>query len=95
MTALMHRVPMLVLPHGRDQGDNAVRITERGAGLSLAPTASTEEIRAALDRLLNEPAFRFAAKRLGDAVAQEVEHSRVVEELETFAAATDVRAACA
>jgi hypothetical protein len=24
-----------------------------------------------------------------------VEHSRVVEELETFAAATDVRAACA
>jgi MGT family glycosyltransferase len=87
MTALMHRVPMLVLPHGRDQGDNAVRIAERGAGLMLAPAASTEEMRAALDRLLNEPAFRHAARQLGDAVAQEVEHSRVVEELETLAAA--------
>lgn len=91
MTALMHRVPMLVLPHGRDQGDNAARITERGAGLSLANTAPTEEVRAALDRLLNELPFRLAAQRLGDAVAEEVKQSRVVEVLETLAAATDVR----
>src|SRR5262249_37764122 len=26
MTALVHKVPMLVIPHGRDQGDNAVRV---------------------------------------------------------------------
>ena len=87
MTALMHRLPMLVLPHGRDQGDNAVRVTERGAGLSLAPTASSDEMHTALRRLLVEPSFRLAARRLGDAVAQEVESSRVVEELEALAAA--------
>ena len=87
MTALIHRVPMLVLPHGRDQGDNAVRVTERGAGLSLAPTASSDGMRAALRRLLVEPSFRLAARRLGDAVAQEVGSSRVIEELEALAAA--------
>ncbi len=86
MTALMHRLPLLVLPHGRDQGDNAVRVTERGAGLSLNPEASTDVMRSALSRLIGEPSFRLGAKRLGDAVAHEVETSRVLEELEGVAA---------
>jgi MGT family glycosyltransferase len=85
MTALMHRVPLLVIPHGRDQGDNAVRITERGAGLSLPSAAATEEMHAALKRLLTEPRFRVAARRLGDAVAAEAEHSTLIAELEALA----------
>jgi len=84
-TGLVHRLPILVIPHGRDQADNAVRITERGAGLSLPAFASTEEIRAAIKRLLDEPSFRAAARKLGDAVAAEVANSRVVEELEDAA----------
>lgn len=85
-TTLMHRLPQLVIPHGRDQGDNAVRITERGAGLSLPNTASTEEMRAALSRLLNEPGFKANARRLGDAVAREVEQSTLIGDLEALAA---------
>jgi len=84
-TGLVHRLPMLVIPHGRDQADNAVRITERGAGLSFRAFASTEEIRAAIKCLLDEPSFRAAARKLGDAVAAEVANSRVVEELEDAA----------
>jgi UDP:flavonoid glycosyltransferase YjiC (YdhE family) len=87
-TALMHRLPQLVIPHGRDQGDNAVRITERGAGLSVPNTASTEEMRVALQRLLNEPSFAAAARRLGDAVAREVEQSTLIADLESLAART-------
>lgn len=87
MAALMHRLPMLVIPHGRDQGDNAVRITERGAGLALPASASAEEIRAALARLLDEPAFRSAAHRLGDAVAAEADRATLVRDLEALAAA--------
>jgi MGT family glycosyltransferase len=83
--ALNHRRPMLVLPHGRDQGDNAVRVTERGAGLALPPNASVAEIRAALVRLLDEPEFTYAARRLGDAVARETKESFVVEVLEDLA----------
>jgi UDP:flavonoid glycosyltransferase YjiC (YdhE family) len=86
MRALVSRAPMLVIPHGRDQNDNAVRVTERGAGLSLMPDASTGAIRSACERLLNEASFRTAAKRLGDLVAAEAENSTVVSELETAAA---------
>lgn len=84
--ALANRVPMLVIPHGRDQNDNAVRVTERGAGLSLMPNASTEEIRVACGRLLGEPPFRAAARQLGDLVATEAEGSTLVQELEAAAA---------
>jgi len=89
--ALRHSRPMLVLPHGRDQGDNAVRVTERGAGLSLPPSASVEDIRSAIARLLEEPEFTGAARRLGDAVARETVDSPVVEVLESLA---QERAAC-
>ena len=86
MRALVNRVPMLVIPHGRDRNDNAVRVTERGAGLSLLPDAPTEVIRAACLRLLAEPQFRAAARRLGDLVAAEAESSTIVQELEAVAA---------
>jgi UDP:flavonoid glycosyltransferase YjiC (YdhE family) len=86
MRALVSRVPMLVIPHGRDQNDNAVRVTERGAGLSLMPDAPVESIRAACVRLLGEPQFRAAARRLGDLVAAEAERSTLVRELEAVAA---------
>jgi MGT family glycosyltransferase len=83
--ALISRTPMLVIPHGRDQNDNAVRVTERGAGLSLMPDASVEAIRTAAERLLGERSFRAAAGRLGDLVAAEAENSTIVQELEAAA----------
>jgi UDP:flavonoid glycosyltransferase YjiC (YdhE family) len=83
--ALAHHRPLLVLPHGRDQNDNAVRVTSRGAGLALSPGASVSEIRAAVDRLLTEPAFAQAAARLGAAVAEEAARSPVVAILEDLA----------
>jgi MGT family glycosyltransferase len=85
MRALASRAPMLIIPHGRDQNDNAVRVTERGAGLSLMPGAPVEMIRAACGRLLKEPSFREAARRLGDLVAAEAQNSTVVQELESAA----------
>lgn len=85
MRTLCAGLPMLVIPHGRDQNDNAIRITERGAGLQLAPTAPTEEIGAALRRLLEEPSFAASARRLGEAVAREARRSPIVEELEAVA----------
>ncbi len=87
MTALMHRLPMLVIPHGRDQADNAARIAERGAGLVLSRTATTDEILTALGRLLEDPAFRAAARQLGDAVAEEAKAATLVEDIEALAAA--------
>jgi UDP:flavonoid glycosyltransferase YjiC (YdhE family) len=86
MQALLNQKPMLVMPHGRDQHDNAARVAERGAGLVLDAGASTADIKAALQTLLNDPDFTDAARKLGAAVAAEAAHSPVIEELEALAA---------
>src|SRR5262249_17590959 len=38
MKALAHGLPLLCIPLGRDQPDNAVRVLESGAGLRLPPS---------------------------------------------------------
>ncbi len=86
MRALKHHHPLLVIPHGRDQDENAVRVVEHGAGLRLTTASSTEEIRRALGRLLNEPSFAKAAHRLGSAIAEESKSVDIVTKLEVLAA---------
>lgn len=85
MRALRHRRPMLIIPHGRDQQENAIRVTERGAGIKLSTAAGRNEIGSALDRLLHDPAFARAARVFGDAIEAESDDSRVVTELEQIA----------
>lgn len=65
---LMAGVPLLCLPMGRDQNDNAARVTHRGAGLTLPADAAPDAIAAAARRLLDEPAFKAAAQALGAAI---------------------------
>jgi UDP:flavonoid glycosyltransferase YjiC (YdhE family) len=83
--ALIHGLPLLVLPMGRDQDDNAARVEVKGAGLALPHTASETEIAAAVNRLIREPHFRIAAHRLGEAMAADVAASSLVREMEAIA----------
>jgi MGT family glycosyltransferase len=80
-------LPTLLVPHGRDQNDNAKRVTERGAGLELPASASAEDFAEAARRLLEEPGFRASAERLGQAVRAEADASPIVELLEEAAQA--------
>ncbi|WP_407525980.1 glycosyltransferase [Methylobacterium oryzisoli] len=82
--ALVHGLPLLVLPNGRDQGDNAARVVAKGAGLRLPPDAPEPEIAAAVTRLLTEPGFRAAARRLGAAIRTDIRTSPLVREIETM-----------
>lgn len=66
--AIRNGVPILALPMGRDQADNAARITLRGAGLRLDASASAETIRAAAKAILADTSYARAAARLGDAI---------------------------
>jgi MGT family glycosyltransferase len=84
--SLTHGVPLLVLPMGRDQADNAARVVARGAGLALADTATQTEIEQAVTRLLTEPHFQAAASRLGEAIAPELGSLALVKEMEAIAA---------
>ena len=85
--SLLNSLPQLILPMGRDQGDNAARIEAKGAGLRLSPTASEAEIAAAVHRLLTEPQFKAAAHVIGKAIKADIDRSRLVNEMETIAAA--------
>ena len=57
---------------GRDQNDTAARVVHHGAGVRLSPKAAAPKIRAAIERVLADPALRAGAARLQAAIrAQE------------------------
>ncbi len=84
--SLLNGLPQLILPMARDQAANGARVEARGAGLRLPPTASEAEIAAAVNRLIAEPHFKAAARRIGDGIQADIDGSRLVEEMETVAA---------
>jgi hypothetical protein len=65
--ALAFGVPVVVLPMGADQPDNADRCVELGVGTVLDPlTATADEIADAIDRVIGEPRFTAAVDVLAD-----------------------------
>jgi MGT family glycosyltransferase len=82
MRALSHGLPILCLPMGRDQDDNAARVVAGGTGLRLRPSAEPTRIAAAVRRLLAEPHFRASAERLRRTIEDDVAAERGVHELE-------------
>lgn len=95
MKALANGKPLLILPHGRDQEDNAARVAVRGAGLRLVRTAPVQEISAALKLLLEQPRFTIAAQALGARILEETRGSSLLARLEQLAAARTRAPACA
>lgn len=83
--ALRYQKPLIVVPHGRDQNDNAARVTARGAGLRLVATSPELAFTEAVEEVLGNPAYAAAAVDLGAKVAREAEESPVVSELEALA----------
>ena len=79
---LAARVPLVILHHGRDQSDNAVRVTTRGAGIAVSRRASSARIARAVATVLDDPSYREAAARLGRSVAQDAAGSVLLDELE-------------
>jgi MGT family glycosyltransferase len=79
-------VPVVALPMGRDQPDNAVRAAAAGAGVVLKPKAKVAAIRAAVSDILATPSYATAARRLATAIAAESTHDRALAELEALAA---------
>jgi UDP:flavonoid glycosyltransferase YjiC (YdhE family) len=83
--ALAAGVPVVAIPLGRDQLDNAARVAHHGAGLRLKPKAGPETIARAVQRVLDEPSFAGAAQRMADAIAAEIAEDRAAAELEALA----------
>jgi MGT family glycosyltransferase len=84
--ALAAGVPLVVMPMGRDQGDNAARVVAHGAGIRLKRTAPETAIAEAVERVLGEPSFRRSAGRIGDAIRAGAGPTVAVQAIEAAAA---------
>jgi UDP:flavonoid glycosyltransferase YjiC (YdhE family) len=85
--ALSAGVPLVCVPAGRDQGENAVRVVEAGAGVRLPQRARPDAIRAAVERAISDPALRDGASRMQQAFTRDGA-SQAVTLLEEMASAT-------
>lgn len=86
--ALAHGLPLLLVPQGADQFDNALLCEQAGVGLVVMPEeADAASIRAALDRVLEEPSFAEAARRLAAEIAAMPSAAEVAQRVETYVAA--------
>jgi MGT family glycosyltransferase len=86
LKALIAGVPLVLVPLGRDQPDNAARVVHAGAGIGLRKNASVSALRAAVARVIEDPRYRAAAGAMAARLDAERDDSRVVDELEQVAA---------
>jgi UDP:flavonoid glycosyltransferase YjiC (YdhE family) len=67
--ALRHGIPLVVAGRTEDKVEVCARVGWSGAGIDLrTQTADASKIRAAVHRVLNEPAFRATAAQIGHAL---------------------------
>jgi UDP:flavonoid glycosyltransferase YjiC (YdhE family) len=86
--ALAAGLPLVILHHGRDQGDNAVRVVARGAGVAVSRRASAPKIALAIAKVLGTAAYREAAARLGQAILRDAAGTALLDELESLTPTT-------
>ena len=65
LSTLRHGVPMVIMPQIADQHWNAARAAELGCAVSVS---GPEEVPDAVAKVLDNPAFRAAARDLGDEI---------------------------
>ena len=83
-------VPMVVVPIGRDQPDNAARVVYHRVGTKVSKRSSPEKFAAAVRRALADEAIRANTRRMAKRLAPDVGAPKAIERLEELAA-RDVR----
>lgn len=84
MRALAHGLPLVCMPMGRDQLDNAALVAHHGAGLKLSSKARPAQIRKALQRILDEPEFAQNARSLQGHILADANQDLAIDYLETL-----------
>jgi UDP:flavonoid glycosyltransferase YjiC (YdhE family) len=82
LAALAHGLPLVLLPQGADQFENADACETIGVAEKIVPADLTvERLRAALERVLGDPAFFSAAQTLAAEIAAMPTAEAVAEEI--------------
>ncbi|POH69970.1 MULTISPECIES: glycosyltransferase [Cryobacterium] len=82
--ALAAGLPLVILHHGRDQADNAARVTARGAGVAVSRRAPAQRIARGVTTVLGTDDYRKAAEALGQAIRHDAAGTTLIDELETL-----------
>jgi MGT family glycosyltransferase len=83
--ALAEGVPLVCVPDGRDQPDNAVRVVCAGAGVRVRKHASPRTLRRAIGRALADPELKRGAEAMAAALARSDGALAVADALERLA----------
>ena len=81
MRALAHGVPMVCLPMGRDQGDNAAKVVYHKAGIRLPAKSDPEKIANAVRKVLNDTNYKKQARIIGDKILEDFKNGNIILEL--------------
>jgi UDP:flavonoid glycosyltransferase YjiC (YdhE family) len=82
-------VPLLCLPMGRDQNDNAAKVAYHGCGLKLSPKASAHKLGKAVLRLLEEPFFGRKAEDFAQKILLDSNKDTAILEIESLLSSID------
>jgi UDP:flavonoid glycosyltransferase YjiC (YdhE family) len=89
LAALAHALPMLLVPQAADQFENAAACAAGGAAICLHPDAvTTDNVRAAVHALLDDPAPRAVAASVAREIASMPSPADVVAGLTAYATST-------
>ncbi len=85
--ALAHGLPLVLLPQGADQFDNAEACRRAGVGIVLSPhEVAAASVRAAVEQVIDEPEYAAAAARVADEIAAMPSPERAARAVEEHAA---------
>lgn len=84
MRALANGVPMVCLPMGRDQGDNAAKVSFHGTGIKISAKSNSETISKAVKKIIQNTEYKKNAKTLGAKILADSKKGDIVNELENL-----------
>jgi UDP:flavonoid glycosyltransferase YjiC (YdhE family) len=88
--ALAHGLSLVLVPQGADQFDNAARCAAAGAGAAVVvrpEEVTADAVRPALRRVLDDPSFAEAARRVELEIEAMPTADEVASRFEAYAAA--------
>lgn len=84
--ALADGVPIVCIPGGRDQHDNALRVLAAGAGVRVGKHSSPRRLARVITSALDDPELKQGAQRMAEALARSDGANAIAEALERIAA---------
>jgi MGT family glycosyltransferase len=73
MKSLAAGVPMVCMPMGRDQKDNAARVLRLGAGVRIGKRSTPDRIAAAVTEVMDHAHYRAAVRHFAHVLAEEAD----------------------